>query len=166
MKSIIAIHKKILNLSTLEESKPLPCNCMNKSTCLLNGKCCEKSLIYKVSIVRPDNKTVEYYGCCETDFKARYYNHTHSFKNPSKRFQTEHPKLVWNLKQAGHTPAIKWSIGCKAKPYAGDGNRYQLCLSEKLAILQTDPDTLLNKRSELIAKCCYTNKFKTIKFVA
>jgi len=90
-----------------------------------------------------------YYGCCATDFKARYYNHTQSFKNPSKRFQTELSKLVCNLKDAGHTPAIKWSILCKAKPYAGGGNRCQLCLSEKLANLQAEPDTLLNKDPNL-----------------
>jgi len=102
----------------------------------------------------------------ETDFKARYYNHAQCFKNPSKRFQTELAKLVWNLKDAGHTPAIKCSIACKAKPYAGGWNQCQLCLSEKLAILQADPDTLLNKRSELIAKYRHTIKFKIIIFAA
>jgi len=77
MKSIIAVHnEKILNQSTSERSEPLPCNCRNKSTCPLNGKCREKSLIYKASIITPDNKTMSYYGCCEMDFKARYYNHT------------------------------------------------------------------------------------------
>jgi len=52
-----------------------------------------------------------------------------------------------------------------AKPYAGGENRCQLYLLEKLAILQADLDTLFNKRSELIAKCRHTNKFKIIKFV-
>ena len=40
-----------------------------------------------------------------------------------------------------------------------------LCLSEKLAILLAKPDTLLNKRSELVAKCRHRNKFKLNKFV-
>ena len=39
----------------------------------------------------------------------------------------------------------------------------QLCLAEKLAILWADPDTTLNKRSELVAKCRHRNKFKLIK---
>jgi len=32
------------------------------------------------------SETMAYYCCCETDFKARYYSHTQSFKNPSKIF--------------------------------------------------------------------------------
>jgi len=84
----------------------------------------------------------------KSDFKARYYNHNQSFKNPFKRNQTELSKLVWNLKDAGHNPAIKWSIASKAKSYICGVKQCQLCLAEKLIILQADPDTLLNKRSE------------------
>ena len=102
---------------------------------------------------------------CETDFKARYYNHIQSFKNPSKRNQTELSKLIWNLKDAGHSPAIKWSIACRATAYTCGMKQCHLCLSEKLAILLAKPDTLLNKRSELVAKCRHRNKFKLNKFV-
>ena len=41
-----------------------------------------------------EGKTMSYYGCCETDFKARYYNYKQSFKTSSKRHQTELSKLV------------------------------------------------------------------------
>ena len=47
-----------------------------------------------------------YYGYFETDFKARYYTHILSFKNPFTRNQTELLKLVWNLKDAGHSSAF------------------------------------------------------------
>ena len=102
---------------------------------------------------------------CIYNFKARYYNHIQSFKNPSKRNQTELSKLIWNLKDAGHSPAIKWSIACRATAYTCGMKQCHLCLSEKLAILLAKPDTLLNKRSELVAKCRHRNKFKLNKFV-
>ena len=103
------------------------------------------------------------HGCCETNSKARYYNHTQSFKTSSMTHQTEFSKLVWRLKDEGHIPVIKWSIVCKAKPYSCGANHCQLCLAEKLAILRADPDTTLNKRSELVVKCRHRNKHKLIE---
>ena len=41
--------------------------------------------------------------------------------------------------------------------------RCNLCLVEKLAILQADQCTLLNKRSEFVSKCQHWNKFKLKK---
>ena len=99
----------------------------------------------------------------ETGFKARYYNHKQSFKISSKKRQTELFRLVWRLKDEGHIPVIKWSIVCNAKPYSSGAMHCQLCLAEKLAILWADPDTTLNKRSELVAKCRHRNKCKLIK---
>jgi len=69
---------------------------------------------------------MSYYGCCETDFEARHYNHNQSFKNPSKRNQTKLSKLVWNMKDADHNPTIKWSIASKAKPYICGAKQCQL----------------------------------------
>ena len=166
MQGIIANHnKRVLNKATSEEKRALSCNCRYKANCPLDGRCHKKSIIYKASVNIPDGKAMTYYGCCEMDFKARYYNHIQSFKNPSKRNQTELSKLIWNLKDAGHSPAIKWSIACRATVYTCGMKQCHLCLSEKLAILLAKPDTLLNKRSELVAKCRHCNKFKLNKFV-
>ena len=46
---------------------------------------CKKNIIFKASVDIRNVKAVTYYGCCETDFKVRYYNHIQSFKNPFKR---------------------------------------------------------------------------------
>ena len=73
-------------------------------------------------------------------------------------------KLVWRLKDEGHIPVIKWSIVYKAKQYSSGAMHCQLCLAEKLAILRADPDTTLNKRSELVAKYSHHNKYKLIEF--
>ena len=142
-----------------------------------------------------NGKPISYYGCCETDFKARYYNYTQSFKTLFKRHQTELSRLVWRLKDEGHISVIKW-LQCQAAvpqcrsaavpqcrsaavpqcrsaavpqcrsaavPHSSDTMHCQLCLAEKLAILWADPDTTLNKRSELVAKCRHRNKYKLIK---
>ena len=42
----------------------------------------------------------------------------------------------------------------------------QLLFAEKLAILQSKPATILNKRSELNSKCRHKNKFKLKSFIA
>ena len=133
----------------------------NKHDCPLEGKCHTKCVIYKASICTPNGKTMSYYGCCETDLKARYYNHKQSLITSSKKHQTELSKLVWQFKDEGYIPVIKWSIVCKAKP---NSMHCQLCLAEKLAILRADPDTTLNKRSELVAKCRHCDKYKLIEF--
>ena len=72
-------------------------------------------------------------------------------------------RLVWRLKDKGHILVIKWSIFCNAKLYSSGAMHCQLCLAEKLATLWADPDTTLNKRSELVAKCRHRNKYKLIK---
>ena len=160
---IVQQNNQMLNRLSSEDTKTPPCNSRNKHDCPLKGKCLTKCVIYKASIYTPNGKTISYYGCCETDFKARYYNHKQSFKTLSKRHQTELPRLVWRLKDEDHIPVIKWSIVCKVKPYSRGAIHSQLCLAEKLAILWADPDTTLNEKSELVAKCRHRNKHKLIK---
>ena len=67
------IYKKLLYPHT--NDKDLPCNCKNLPDCPLNGKCRTKSIIYKASISAPNSPTQHYFGCCETEFKTRFYNH-------------------------------------------------------------------------------------------
>ena len=89
MGTIIAQHnKQVLNWLSSADTETPPCNCLNKRDCLLEGKCCAKCVIYKAWICTPNGKMMSYYGCCETDFKAYYYNHKQSFKTLSKRHQT------------------------------------------------------------------------------
>ena len=166
MESIIAQHnKQVLNRLSSADTETSPCNCRNKRDCPLEGKCHTKCVIYKASVCTPNGKTMSYYGCCETNFKTRYNNHKQSFKTSSMRHQTDLSKLVWRLKDEGHIPVIKWFIVCNAKPYSSGAKHCQLYLVEKLAILWADPNTTLNKRSGLVAKCRHRNKYKLIKIL-
>ena len=108
MGSIIAQHnKQMFNwLSSADVGTP-PFNCLNKRDCPEEGKCHTKCVAYKASICTPNDKTMSYLGCWETDFKPRYYNHKQSFKTSSKRHQAELSKLVWRLGDESRTAVIK-----------------------------------------------------------
>ena len=54
---------------------------------------------------------------------------------------------------------LKWTIICRARPYSNITKRCDLCTTEKLMIINSKPDELLNKRSELISKCRHENIF-------
>ena len=162
MMSIINNHNKKL-LYPHTNDKDLPCNCKNLHDCPLNGKCQTKSIIYKASISAPNSPTQHYFGCCETEFKTRFYNHRQSFNHQEKANATELSKTLWKYKDKGIKPLITWSIVCKSFAYTSGAKRCNLCLAEKLAILQADQRTLLNKRSEFVSKCRHRNKFKLKK---
>jgi len=65
------------------------------------------------------------------------------------------------LKDDGKEYNIKWEIAKKATPYKC-GTRYcNLCITEKTVILLADPETLLNKRSEIISCCRHRKKYRS-----
>ena len=107
------------------------------------------------------------YGCSETEFKTRFNNRKQSLVHRHKRNATELSKAVWNANNAGTNPSIELSIVAKAKTnsYQPGAKSCNLCLAEKLAILQSNPATTLNKRSELNSKCHHKNKFKLKSFI-
>ena len=160
MAAIISRHNKTLLDNKFNPTKATPpCNCRNKTSCPLKGKCRESSIIYKATLTT-DSTTKNYYGCSETEFKTRYYNHKQSFTNRKKQYATELSKAFWQATDEGQHPCIKWNIAARTKPYKPGTRRCNLCLEEKLAILKADPSTLLNKRTELYGKCRHKNKFK------
>ena len=69
-------------------------------------------------------------------------------------------KYDGGFKDEGITGSIKWEIARRSRPYNCGTRRCNLCTSEKLAILLADSNTLLNKRSEIIAYCRHRNKYK------
>ena len=66
------------------------CNCKNKNNCLISGKCCSQCIVYKASI-----NNVNYTVMTEGEFKTRYNNHTHSFREPSKRNRKALSQSIW-----------------------------------------------------------------------
>ena len=106
-----------------------------------------------------DKKT--YIGISSTKWKIRYANHKYSFSHEHLKHQTAQSKQFWSLKNKGLTPEIQWSILKKLKTPKCFDSRCNLCLEEKIQIMiYPDPEKLLNKRCELIARCRHRTKFK------
>ena len=57
----------------------------------------------------------------------------------------------WNLKQ--QAPRLTWEIKGQYKAYNPTLKKCNLCLNEKLAIIDDPDQNLLKKRSEAISQC-------------
>ena len=95
----------------------------------------------------------------EPPFKTRFNNHMQSLRHEKYQSSTEFSKYIWQLKRSNTPFNIKWSITKKSEAYSNETKRCDLCLTEKLSIINSDKTTLLNKRPELISKCRHENKF-------
>ena len=116
------------------------------------------SIIYNAE-VKENNNSQLYIGLTEPPFKLRYNNHTQSFKHEKHQNSTELSKHIWQLKRNKKPFTINWSIASRAQSYNSESKRCNLCLTEKLHILNAEKHSLLNKRPELISKCRHENKF-------
>ena len=103
-------------------------------------------------------------GVTAGQFKDRYNNHRKSLNNYAYRKETELSKYAWELKEQGKDFDIKWSIVKSVPAYSAGGGSCKLCLEEKLLILKSKKDHMLNKRTELFAKCRHKNKFSAKNF--
>ena len=157
MANILAAHNKRLLKFHNVKSEFKPCNCRYKPSCPLNGNCHDKAIVYQATVHTKD-QSKNYIRLCETEFKARYYNHNDSFNSDSKRNATELSKFIWSCKASGLNPVISWKMVCHATPYQHRGKVCNLCLAEKYA----NDDALLNKQTELVNKCWHKNKYKLI----
>ena len=78
----------------------------------------------------------------------------------SWRFATKLSGYVWNLKDQEINHNIRWKIKKKAKPYNPITKMCNLCLTEKVMIMEADRNIYLNDRTEILAKCRHANKYK------
>ena len=159
--SIITSHnKKILGNTTPDAI----CNCRVKSQCPMDGKCQERSIIYKAVVTSAETKK-QYIGLTEHAFKQRYSNHQTSFRHQKYEQSTELSKHIWMLKKGNEPYSIAWEICEKTPSYTNKTKKCQLCLAEKLHIITADSNVTLNKRSELVSKCRHQNKFYLSAFM-
>ena len=127
----------------------------------MNGACLKESLVYYATI-SCNNKNCQpklYKGSCKTSFKKCYSNHKKSFNVPLHKHDTKLSTEYWNLKMKQLNPQISWKIKGIHKSYNPTSKRCNLCLKEKLEILDNPDKNFLNKRSEIISQCCQKNKY-------
>ena len=121
----------------------------------LDNKCLTPNIIYEAQI---SSNTNDEHKAVETSFKERYSNCTRDFKHKKYVKCNELSKYIWNLKNQGIPPIIKWRIVKKVNSKVSP-NYCKLCLTEKFFIFKSLHDcNLLNKRSELVSKCRHQNK--------
>ena len=139
-----------------------PCNCRVKSECALNGQCQVTNII----LLSPEKPNTVYLGTAEGYFKKRLYNHKKSFNKETSANDTTLSKYIWELKETSNiNPTLVWSIAKKLPPYSNTSKNCLLRLHEKPEIFNYPrPDELLNKKSELICKCCRASKFSLCNY--
>ena len=161
IKSIINSHnKKILNQD--QETKNM-CNCIIKNQCPFQNACLSTNIVYEAQIASTSNVNIKktYLGITEGTFKKRYANHKKSFNHPKYRNETELSKDFWRIKEKNEVPTITWKTRKKCHQ-SSTPPTCNLCLNEKLEIITSKDDSLLNSRDELVSKCRHFNKFKLI----
>ena len=79
------------------------------------------------------------------------------YKNKTKLSQE-----FWTLKEQGHDldryRDVSFEIVKKSVPYKAGGRKCNLCLWEKLLIMQNEEE-VINKRDEFVNKCRHAPKF-------
>ena len=157
---IIKQHNK--NVSNKKEKQTNSCNCRNRNDSPLNGNCKIQNVIYKWTVSATQTfKHRVYLGIAEGNWKQRLCNQKQFFKDKKHKNDTALSSYLRDLKE-NHNQILKltWSVVRLASGCSNNSKRCLLCLHEKLLILTyQNPAELLNKRSELMARCCNENKF-------
>ena len=146
MHNLISAHNKLIlakhTQSQTNNNKGKECNCRQKNSCPLSGKCLTNSVVYQAIVKRDDTgEEKSYVGHTEGKFKTRYNNHTNSFRNAKHRYATALSKYKWELKYSNLT------------------KRCNLCLHGKFIIIYRPDLSSLNSRNELLSACRHQKKF-------
>ena len=160
MYNILSNHnKRLLNEPITRDRNPdvRSCNCRNKEECPLGGRCNSRKVAYQVCISpieqQRDGERVNI-GISAGNWKQRWYHHKHSFSNPKLRYQTALSKYFWGLKDQGLSPQIKWKIVRHSSTANSFNGRCNLCLDEKISIINfKNRKLVLKERNELVFKC-------------
>ena len=158
MKRILQSHNaKVLNEKETTSEKTCSCPNNRKDTCPLENKCLSSAIVYQATMETTGHF---YVGLCETNFKKRYAKHKFDFKSEECAKSTTLAAHVWGTGQ-NPDPAIKWKILKQSSPRRLGDKECQLCLDEKLLILQHSRNPLcLNRRSELSNRCVIFHRTK------
>ena len=151
--------------TTTDSPRKRRCNCRDKTQWPKDGNCQISSIVYKVTVqVTGEDRQKEQIGLTKPEFKKRHSNHPPSFRQERHEKSTELSKCVWNLKRQNSEYSLGWSVIAQTPGYSNITKLCPLCLREKLEILQANKRVNMNKRSELVSKCRYENKYYLSKF--
>ena len=137
-KNIISHHnKKILSQATAIH---LPAkNGRNPAECLLDQNYLFSNVVYAAEVKSNNgNEVKEYIGMTANPFKLRFRNYRKSCNHMKYERETELSKHVWDLKRNQKDFMISWSIMKRAPAYMSECKCCNLCVEEKLCLMQDD----------------------------
>ena len=81
-------------------------------------------------------------------------------ENPDRKEKNDLKLSVkyWNLKIGNSNSKVTWAVKNQFSAYSPQSKRCALYLNEKLKILEDRENNLLNKKYEVISKCCHQSK--------
>ena len=87
------------------------CNCRNKESWPLNGKCLQTCIVCKVDVITNKDGHI-YFGGRDGEFKSRLNNHTNSFYYWHGEQDTDLSKHIWQLKKHQLYPKMEYCSLC------------------------------------------------------
>ena len=134
----------------------------------MNGLSLTSGIWYQATIECSDSKYKQkrYKRICGTTIKRGYANHKKSFNLTNSKNDTTLSIEYWTLKQKQQAPRLTWEIKGQYKAYNPTLKKCNLCLNEKLAIIDDPDKNVLNERSEVISQYRCRNKFKLVNLTS
>ena len=161
--TVIARHnaKIMKEFNSVDNAMMRECNCQARNPCPLDGHCLVQSVVYRADVTTEHQDEHKFYlGLVSGKFKQRYANHLKSFRHERYKNETTLSTYIWQLKEKGRSPVIKWSVVKRAPSYNPASKKCRLCLMEKFLILEHSNDrNCLNTRTELFSKCRHRAQF-------
>ena len=143
----------------------------NKNTIKISYSCIQniKSKINGLATIKcSDIKYIQkrYKGICEKTFKTHYANHKKTFNWIKSKNETTLSVEYWNLKEKQRVPGLVSEIKGQYQADNPTLKKCNLCLNEKLGIIDYPNKNLLNKRLEVISQCRHQNKFRLFNLMS
>ena len=95
----------------------------------------------------------------KTTFKRQFSNHKKSFNLNEYKNEIKLSNEVWQIKNLGNNPKVKWEIFKKCVAYNPQTKRCLVCLNQKLEIATYKEQNLLNKGNKIVSKCWHHLKY-------
>ena len=92
-------------------------------------------------------------------FKRQYANHKRPFNISRYKNDMKLSVEYWNLKAGNCNPKVTWAVKNQFSANKRQSKKCSLCSNEKFEILEDKENNILNKKSEVISKCCHQNKY-------
>ena len=162
---ISSINRKKLTGEKIYDTN-FTCSCTRNKPCPQGGKYNVSDLVYEANVEEPNTGTEHsYIGMTSEAFRNRYAKHKQSFNNENYKNQTTLSRKVWELKENGQVPEVKFKISKLSKSYRAGDKYCLLCTDEKIEIINNKSENQLNSRIEIFARCRHRSRIKinTIK---